>query len=218
LHLGLEPEPLCLLETSDEAVRFFAQMRQEHHDDSRLSEHLGVNYDTCHLAVEFEEPQNALGALIKNGIKLSKLHLSSALKVKPTTEVRAELGKFADDIYLHQVVARGPGATRLLYRDLPDALTHDRSDGNGRTEWRIHFHVPLHCSPTPIFDNTTDHLLGVLDILQSNPGLCSHLEMETYTWDVLPAELKSRDVVEQLVAEYEWTLGRLAERGLKADI
>jgi hypothetical protein len=214
LHLGLEPEPLCLLETSTEAIRFFEQMRQEHPDDPRLAEHLGINYDTCHLAVEFEEPQDALGALIQSGIKISKLHLSSALKVRPTPEARAELKKFADDIYLHQVVLRGLGGRRQVYRDLGDALDQEPSDHNSETEWRIHFHVPLHSSPTPIFDNTTDHLLGVMDILQSNPGMCSHLEMETYTWEVLPAELRSRDVVEQLVAEYEWTLGRLAERGL----
>jgi hypothetical protein len=76
LHLGLEPEPLCSLETSAEAVRFFEEMRKEHRGDSRLEEHLGINYDTCHLAVEFEEPKEALGALIQNGIKISKLHLS----------------------------------------------------------------------------------------------------------------------------------------------
>jgi hypothetical protein len=214
LHLGLEPEPLCLLETSAETVRFFEEMRKEHPGDSRLAEHLGVNYDTCHLAVEFEEPQDALGALIKEGIKISKLHLSSALKVKPTPEAREALNKFADDIYLHQVVVRGPGGRRQVYRDLDDALDQEPSDDEGRTEWRIHFHVPLHSSPTPIFDNTTDHMLCVMDILRGNPGMCSHLEMETYTWEVLPAELRSRDVVEQLVAEYDWTLGRLVERGL----
>jgi hypothetical protein len=218
LHLGLEPEPLCLLETSAEAVQFFEQMRQEHPDDPRLAEHVGINYDTCHLAVEFEEPQEALGALIRSGIKISKLHLSSALKVKPTPEAREALKKFADDIYLHQVIVRGLGGRRQVYRDLGDALDQERSDSNGEAEWRIHFHVPIHSSPTPIFDNTTDHLLGVMDILQSNPGMCSHLEMETYTWEVLPAELRSRDVVEQLVAEYEWTLGRLAERAIKAEI
>ncbi len=225
LHLGLEPEPLCLLETSAEVVRFFDEMRDEHRGDSRLAEHLGVNYDTCHLAVEFEEPQEALGSLIKHGIRISKLHLSSALKVKPTPEARAALRKFADDIYLHQVIVRYSDSSqgvyryrRQVYRDLSDALAEDASEADRLTEWRIHFHVPLHSSPTPIFDNTTDHLLGVLDILRSNPGMCSHLEMETYTWDVLPAELRSRDVVEQLVAEYDWTLARLAERGLKADI
>src|SRR5438105_2868270 len=81
-------------------------------------------------------------------------------------------------------------------------------------EWRVHFHVPLQSPPAALFDNTASHILGVLDLLQANPALCSHLEMETYTWEVLPPELKDRDVVEQLVAEYEWTLARLAERGL----
>ena len=66
----------------------------------------------------------------------------------------------------------------------------------------------------PPFQNTNDHLLGVLDRLAQNPKFCSHLEMETYTWEVLPRELKSRSVVEQLAAEYAWTLARLAERGL----
>jgi sugar phosphate isomerase/epimerase len=217
LHLGLEPEPLCVLETSGEAVKFFEAMREEHPGDTRLAEHLGVNYDTCHLAVEFEEPGDALGALMEHGIKISKLHLSSALKVKPTVKARAALAKFADDIYLHQVIVRRVDGSRVNYRDLGDALagepeaTSKLSEG---CEWRIHFHVPLHSSPTPLFDNTTDHLIGALDILQRNPRLCSHLEMETYTWEVLPPELRSRDVVEQLVAEYEWTLAQLAERGL----
>jgi hypothetical protein len=222
LHLGLEPEPLCVLETSGEAVRFFERMREEHRGDSRLGEHLGINYDTCHLAVEFEEPKEALGALIENGIKISKLHLSSALKVKPTAQARMALKKFADDIYLHQVVVRYSDSShgvcrgrRQIYRDLSDALAEEvTSEADRLTEWRIHFHVPLHSSPTPLFDNTTDHLIGVLDMLGSNPKMCSHLEMETYTWEVLPHELKSRDVVEQLVAEYDWTLGQLRERGL----
>ena len=81
-------------------------------------------------------------------------------------------------------------------------------------EWRIHFHVPLHAPAVPPLDNTIDHLLGVLDLLAENPHLCSHLEMETYTWEVLPPELKSLSVVEQLAAEYAWLLPQLAERGL----
>jgi hypothetical protein len=222
LNLGLEPEPLCVLETSGEAVSFFEQMREEYPSDFRLADHLGINYDTCHLAVEFEEPKEALGALIENGIKISKLHLSSALKVTPTREARAALRIFADDIYLHQVVVHWSDSShrvyrerRQIYRDLSDALAKEvTSEADRLTEWRIHFHVPLHSAPTPLFDNTTDHLMGVLDMLGSNPTMCSHLEMETYTWEVLPQELKSRDVVEQLVAEYDWTLSQLAQRGL----
>ena len=74
--------------------------------------------------------------------------------------------------------------------------------------------MPLHSPPAGWFDNTSDHLLGVLDLLQADPSICSHLEMETYTWEVLPPELKRADVVDQIAAEYEWTLGHLAERGL----
>jgi hypothetical protein len=215
LHLGLEPEPLCLLENSAETIHFFDQLRAEHPRDPRLAEHLGVNYDTCHFAVEFEEPQNALAGLVNHGIKISKIHLSSALKVSPTAAARAALEKFADDVYLHQVIARDESGNRTSYRDLPDALSGHPSPGaRPADEWRIHFHVPLHAPAAPPFENTNDHLLGVLDLLAENPRLCSHLEMETYTWEVLPPELKSRSVVDQLAQEYGWTLAELAKRGL----
>jgi len=218
LHLGLEPEPLCLLENSTETIQFFEQLRAECNHDPRLDEHLGVNYDCCHFAVEFEEPRNALNSLRDAGIKISKLHLSSALKTAATKEARDALKKFADDVYLHQVVTRDTNGRLKFFRDLPDALVAENSQFAIRnsqfSEWRIHFHVPLHASAAPPFENTNDHLLGALDWLAKNPGLCPHLEMETYTWEVLPPELKSRSVVDQLAAEYDWTLARLAERGL----
>ncbi len=212
LHLGLEPEPLCLLENSAETISFFERLRAEHKNDSRLDEFLGVNYDCCHFAVEFEEPQNAIAALREAGIKISKIHLSSALKTKPTPEARAALKKFADDVYLHQVIARDQNGKLKFFRDLPDALAAKNSQLS--KEWRIHFHVPLHAPAAPPFENTNDHLLGVLDLLAENPKLCSHLEMETYTWEVLPPELKSRSVVDQLAAEYDWALARLKVRSL----
>jgi hypothetical protein len=229
LHLGLEPEPLCLLENSAETILFFEQLRAEHQNDPRLAEFLGVNYDCCHFAVEFEEPCAAIGALQNAGIKISKLHLSSALKTKATTEARAALKHFADDVYLHQVIARDESGKLKFHRDLPDALESFKFQVSSvqskpletenlkletLEEWRIHFHVPLHAPAAPPFANTNDHLLGALDWLAENPKLCAHLEMETYTWEVLPPELKARSVVEQLVAEYDWTLARLAERGI----
>jgi hypothetical protein len=210
-HLGLEPEPLCLLETTAETVEFFSRLRDEHFNDPRLSEFLGINYDTCHLAVEFEEPAEALARLKANGIKISKLHLSSALKLRPTPEARMAMAEFADDIYLHQVVARSANGELTRYKDLEPALADTKRIAD---EWRVHFHIPLHSPPSPWFDTTTDHLLGVLDALQSDPHLCSHLEMETYTWEVMPPELKSRTVVEQLTSEYEWCLKQLRAREL----
>lgn len=218
MQLGVEPEPLCQLESSAETLRFFDRMRAEHPRDERLAQHLGVTYDTCHFAVEFEEPQNALTCLCNYGIKISKIHLSSALKVTPTLEALEELKRFADDIYLHQVVARDEAGNRMIFSDLPDALAYAKGQwaaGDWQApEWRIHFHVPLHAAAEAPFENTNDHLTGVMDLLAQAPELCRYLEMETYTWEVLPAELKSQDVVEQLVGEYDWTLGQLRERAL----
>jgi hypothetical protein len=216
LHLGLEPEPGCVLETSEETTRFFESLRQEHPRDPRLNRHLGVNYDTCHFAVEFEEPKLALDSLKQNEIRLSKLHLSSALKVKDYVENRRALAGFVDEVYFHQTFVQSENGNKNYYPDLDQALaTHPPIPPGGQpSEWRIHFHVPLHSAPGNAFGNTTDHLSGALDWLAVNPGACSHLEMETYTWEVLPENLKSRSVVDQLVGEYDWTLKQLAERGL----
>ncbi len=215
LHLGLEPEPLCYLETTEEMIHFYRQLRDDRPGDDRLAKRLGINYDTCHLAVEFEEAAAALDSLAAEGIRISKLHFSSALKVQPSAETLDGLAGFAEDIYFHQVVARSADSALTRYRDLPDALAAAaRGETAGDTEWRIHFHVPLHCPPTVLFDTTADQLQQAIGVLGANPALCSHIEMETYTWEVLPDEMKQRDVVDQLVGEYDWTLTKLAEQGI----
>jgi len=218
LHLGLEPEPLCYLETTEETVRFFERMRSQRPGDLRLDEHLGVNYDCCHLAVEFESPGEALGRLRQHRIKISKIHLSSALNVRPSVEVREALKAYAEDIYFHQVVERSPQLGITRFKDLDVALRQDHGERQTHfSEWRIHFHIPLHSAPTKLFGTTQDHIVGVLDEWRREPKLCSHFEMETYTWEVLPPELKQRNVVDQLAGEYEWTLARLAERGVRTE-
>jgi hypothetical protein len=218
LHLGLEPEPRCYLETSEEAVRFFEQLRAEQPGDERLGRHLGVNYDTCHLAVEYETPAASIRNLRANGIKISKLHFSSALKVRPTKTARAALASFVEPVYFHQVIARWPNGRITRTKDLDVALANAREldalDDTQLPEWRIHFHIPLHSRPTELFDTTADQIVGVIDLLAESPELCSHIEMETYTWEVLPGDLKKRDVVDQLAAEYQWTLAELKKRGV----
>jgi hypothetical protein len=219
LHLGLEPEPLGLLETTRETVDFFEGLREEHPGDERLDEHLGVNYDTCHLAVEFEEAAEALALLKRHRVKISKIHLSNALRLRiADCGLRiAELTAFREDTYLHQVVARRTDGQLFRFRDLEEFLNPQSAIRNPQwDEARVHFHLPLHTNAPrgEWFETTSDHLLGVLDALQADPGLCSHLEMETYTWGVLPPALKSRSVVEQLAAEYEWCLRELRARGL----
>ncbi|MCE0483166.1 MAG: metabolite traffic protein EboE [Methylacidiphilales bacterium] len=209
LHLGVEPEPLGLFENTAETVRFFREMENDRPHDPRLRTFLGVNYDACHLAVEYEEPATAVAAFQKDGIRLSKIHLSSALQVVPDSVTREWLRPFADNTYLHQVMARAADGSLRIDRDLDLALAQSPGD----LEWRIHFHVPLHAARFTHGQTTSSHLLGLFDLLARDPALCSHLEMETYTWEVMPEELRARSVVDQLVREYEWTLDQLGRRG-----
>lgn len=216
LHLGVEPEPLCYLETTEETLRFFEQLRADRPGDDRIKRRLGINYDCCHLAIEYEDAGKSLASLAAAGIRLSKLHFSAALKVRPTPECREALKNFVEPVYFHQVIERPIGGGDLKrYRDLDLALAVAPVWPADQTpEWRIHFHIPLHQQPSSLFGTTADHLLGAMDFVQANPGLCEHIEMETYTWEVLPSDIKNRSVVDQLVGEYRWTLGQLAQRGL----
>jgi len=215
LHLGLEPEPFGWVENSRETAELFDRLREEHPNDPRLDAHLGVTYDTCHFAVEFEDPRDALLRLRNHGIQLSKVQISNALKFPATPANFSRLAAFADDVYLHQVMVRREDGALVRFKDLDLALASPEARGqNPGAEWRMHFHVPLHSPPPPGFETTADHIIGVFKMLQDQPRLCSHLEMETYTWAVLPEPLKSRDVAEQLAEEYAWTLARLAEYGL----
>ena len=122
LHLGLEPEPLCFLETSEETVRFIESMRADRPGDDRIDRHMGVNYDTCHLASEYEEPGDVLRRFVKSGVRISKIHLSSALKVRPTRDARRALRPFADNVYFHQVLARSGDGRIQRIKDLDIAL------------------------------------------------------------------------------------------------
>ncbi len=214
LHLGLEPEPCCLFETTEETVEFFDAWRATDPGVESLLRHIGVNYDCCHLAVEFESAPAALDRLVSAGLRLSKLHLSSALRVRPDAAGRAALAALVEPVYLHQVVVGRAQSNEVRRRfvDLPEALA-DPTPSLPDDEWRVHFHVPLHAAPGAPFLDTRDHLTGALDWLKGHPGACNHLEMETYTWEVLPAAWRL-PIGEQLVHEYAWTLDALAQRGL----
>jgi len=215
LHLGLEPEPFGLLENSAETAEFFDQLREEHPGDERLDARLGLTYDTCHFAVAFEEPAASLGRLRQHGIRISKIQVSNALKSPGTPAAYRQLQAFSDPVYLHQVAIRAADGSRTQFKDLDLALAQTPLvEGPVPAEWRLHFHVPLHSQPPGVFGTTADHTIEFLRLIANEPSICSHLEMETYTWAVLPEPLKTRDVADQLVAEYGWTLDHLAEWGI----
>jgi len=169
-----------------------------------LRRHVGVCLDTCHAAVEFEEPAEAVRALRAAGIRIAKMQLSAGLRLRRVDrETLAALARFDDTVYLHQVVQRdGGGLTR--WADLPDALRTRAAAG----EWRVHFHVPLFMERLGLFENTQPVLADFLALQAAEP-VTAHLEVETYTWSVLPEEHRTEDVVSAVARELRWVIDRL---------
>ena len=219
--LALEPEPYCLLETIAETVEFFERFLFADAGVARLAEltglakpaaadavrrHIGVCYDVCHAAVEFEDPRESIARLRGAGIDIAKLQLSAALKVAPVDARALErLRPFDEPVYLHQVVARRNGRlTRFL--DLPDALASAAAFDD--VEWRIHFHVPIFLADMVDFQTTQDFLGEILALHLERP-ISPHLEVETYTWDVLPARYREVEVSAAIARELDWVKDRL---------
>ena len=218
LHLGLEPEPLGYFETSEESVAFFERfLEYAPTEEDLILKHLGINYDTCHFAIEYESAAKSLQRLRDNRIRISKIHLSSALKVSDFSDsTLQELKGFCEDTYLHQVIARSEDQTLQRYEDLNEGLDARIMGNDSAKEWRIHFHIPLHTQPKAPLLSTSDHIKDTFDFLKDDPDICNHFEIETYTWEVLPEELAEMDVVEQLVKEYIWIFRELDLRGLRS--
>lgn len=223
---ALEPEPCCLLETMAETVSFFKTHlfgTAAVADFSRLTglktpqaadvlqRHLGVCVDACHAAVEFEDPDDVLSTLHDAGIRILKIQLSAGLRISCLNrDTLTALQPFAESTYLHQVVER-TGSELTRYVDLPLALqaanARGERDAHNR-EWRIHFHVPLFLERLGPFENTQPFLTRLLH-LQVERTPTTHLEIETYTWDVLPEEYRKMPVVDAIAREIQWVIGAL---------
>jgi len=221
--LALEPEPCCMLETVEETVRLFEQSLysgaarkrfatlsgcEERAAESILRRHLGVCLDLCHSAVEFEDPQACVGALQQAGIPIAKLQVTAGLRIPEVSGDAIEaLREFDDGVYLHQVV-ESDGQALVRYRDIGQAVEAGRWRGGGR-EWRVHFHVPVFLEEFEHFGSTQTFLREVLARQRDRP-FTSHLEVETYTWNVLPARHRNLSVDQAISRELEWLAGALA--------
>lgn len=221
LVLAVEPEPACFIETTAEAVDFFsrylfddtlvasfARQRGLALTAADVQRHVGVCFDACHMAVEFEDPAAALAQLDAAGIAVPKFQISSAIQLKDPvagSPGRAALSRFAEDTYLHQVVQCSHGDL-VRFTDLPDALAGPRRERGD--EWRVHFHVPIFLASMGDLDTTQPYLASVIDLIRARPG-ATCLEVETYTWDVLPAEYRNVDMTVAIARELAWVRARL---------
>ncbi len=204
LHLGLEPEPDCILETTPEAIAFFEEelLQGSAVSEEILRRHLGICLDTCHVAMQFENPVESLQQLKQAGIRISKTQISAALECDASIDPE-NLRAFDDGVYLHQIKSEKGRA----WRDLPDFL--NAPDANAGT-LRIHAHVPLHWEGNDELHSTrhtlTQEFWNALALSD-----CKHLEVETYTFDVLPETLRAgRTVNEDMIAECQWALANIA--------
>lgn len=202
VELALEPEPGCLIETTSQAIDLLADLDLQH---------VGICVDTCHLACQFENGPEALGRLAMAGLTVPKAQVSNSLRVeRPRSAVGQELiSRFVEPRFMHQVREIVAGEVREV-DDLPEAL-----DGGlpGDSEWRIHFHVPVQTGE----HTTRASLEESLDALvATDTPHTRHLEIETYTWNVLPDPPRSDDeLVAGIAEEIAWTAGRLEQLGLE---
>ena len=208
-HLGLEPEPLGHFENTAETLAFFGRLRAAAPDTEVIRRRIGVNYDACHFALEYDAARASLDALTAADIRISKIHLSSALALDPRdpAALRA-IRPFDEPVYFHQVLLRRTdgGITRFI--DLPAffrAAEKREMDPAAFDEMRIHFHIPLDAEPAAPLRSTRDQTAEVLRWKKDHPAACPHYEIETYTWGVLPDGLQ-RPVEEQIAGEYAWVL------------
>lgn len=222
LHLDIEPEPDGVLENGEEFLSWYRDHLlpkaiihfQEVYalDAERAKEivnrYICICYDVCHIALGYEDHEELMNALAADGIRIGKFQISSALKVElsDSKEERlrkqAVLAEFDEPIYLHQVIAKTADGSLKRYRDLPDALPSITDPSH--VEWRSHFHVPIFLSSYGEVDSTQDDILKVI-ALHKEKQRTNHIEVETYTWGVLPQSLQL-PIQDSISRELNWLL------------
>ncbi len=220
MHLDIEPEPDGLIENSDEVLMFFERYLVPLASDiladrlatkkidleNLIKRYITVCYDICHFSLAYEEPSYTLPKFENAGIKVGKIQVSAALKIVYTEDnehqIWESLARFNEPTYLHQVTEK-KGDVVVTYNDLPIVLEQKQPF----KELRAHFHVPIFLEQFGQLYATQDHILKVIDYIKKYQ-VSEHLEVETYTWDVLPEELK-KDLSTSIIRELKWLIDRL---------
>jgi hypothetical protein len=218
LHLDVEPEPDGMLETGDEFIHWFENDLLKTgipliskklnispgEAEELIRQHLRLCYDVCHFAIGYEPHQKIIQQLLQRKIKIGRIQISAALKAwmdtKNKNEIKKIFAQFNEPVYLHQVVAKKNDEKIIRYADLPEALADQQDDSV--KEWRAHFHVPVFLKNFGLLTSTQDEIIEVLTMQKNNP-FTQHLEVETYTWEVLPQDLKL-PVQESICRELKW--------------
>lgn len=192
IRLAIEPEPFCVIETTAETIQFFDRLRT-HASDANAVEavrtHLGVCYDVCHQAVEFEDVAESIRSLVRSEIRLNKVHITCAIEVAEPAQrgdAMETLSRYIEPRYLHQTFAKTASGQIARYVDLDSTMvSHPADEFRNAPIWRVHFHVPVDAEQLGPLGTTRSELKKALAVI---PELdyAPQLEVETYTWEVLP--------------------------------
>jgi sugar phosphate isomerase/epimerase len=196
IRLGLEPEPLCHLSTTRSLTLPAMQLLYEQAEalgcEAIVREYIGLCFDVCHQAVEFEDVRESIGLFVGRGIRINKVHITNAVELEDpahNAEGRELLSQFAEPRYLHQTFAefadgRIESRVDLLESDIrrspPDEFLR-------ASRWRVHFHVPVFAESLGPLKTTRPDLAGALWKINAL-DYAPHLEVETYTWPVMPGD------------------------------
>lgn len=226
LHLDIEPEPDGMMETGREFIDWFEQDllrlgvpyladlfgHSEVEAEASIRRHLTLCYDVCHFAIGYEPHAAIISELEDKKIGIGKIQISAALKAdlnksaQERSGIKTAFDQFNEPVYLHQVVARTEEGQLIRYLDLPEALAE--FEKAGVEEWRAHFHVPISIREIGLLSTTQDDIVEVLKIQRDRP-FTNHMEVETYTWEVLPEQIKL-PIAESISKELHWVKSILA--------
>lgn len=228
LHLDIEPEPDGLLENTQEMIDFFDRwlipagikfLQKELNIRASEAEecirtHIRLCYDVCHFAVEYEDPKEVFTKLQSAGIRIGKIQISAALKaelppVNDRNHIAESFRSFVESTYLHQVMEKDEQGHLHHYNDLPAAL--ENINKPEATEWRTHFHVPVFLKNYGLLSSTQEDILKVLSLLKKE-HVTRHLEVETYTWEVLPEDIQL-NLADSIIRELQWVRDRFHDVG-----
>ena len=220
LHLDIEPEPDGILENSQEFIDWYKnyllpmgieQFASKGFSSEKAIEaiktHIQLCYDVCHFAVGFEAPQTVIDKLDAEGLKVGKVQISSALKIdfsSNTQDMLKVIAQYNEPTYLHQVVAQRKDGSFVKFPDLTEAIA---GFDDSISSWRVHFHVPLFLENYGVLSSTQSDIVDTIDVHKQKP-FTNHLEIETYTWGVLPTEFQA-PLNESIIREINWVKGLL---------
>ena len=187
IHIDIEPEPDGLLSNHRDFVDWYENILLPAGNSTLIRRHIQLCFDICHYGVSFDSPKSSIAELKTKNIPVGKIQISSALRVDLRNQEAAkleELKKYQEPVYLHQVKALRKDGTYEEFKDLDEAFAAYKP--TTYEEWRVHFHVPLFLETYGFLASTQQEIRETMEIQMKSP-FTRHLEIETYTWGVLPS-------------------------------